>query len=86
MKLFGDLFQRPPSALRRRAPASRRALKQGSRCGCVIGRPMTWDSMLSYLRARATPMLKRWRWVYRRTVEIDGFIGSVEVALAQGKA
>ena len=42
--------------------------------------PYDWDSMLSHLQARAIPGIEIVEnGSYQRTVEIDGFTGSVEV-------
>src|SRR6202167_1626804 len=78
---FRDLFQRPPSALRRKSSASPESAEAGVTLRLRYRPPYDWDSMLGYLRARAIPNVETVEnGVYRRTVEIDGFIGSVDVA------
>jgi AraC family transcriptional regulator of adaptative response / DNA-3-methyladenine glycosylase II len=78
---FRDLFQRPPSALRRKSSASPESAEAGVTLRLRYRPPYDWDSMLGYLRVRAIPQVETVEnGVYRRTVEIDGFIGSVEVA------
>jgi AraC family transcriptional regulator, regulatory protein of adaptative response / DNA-3-methyladenine glycosylase II len=78
---FRDLFQRPPSALRRKSSASPESAEAGVTLRLRYRPPYDWDSMLGYLRARAIPQVEMVEnGVYRRTVEIDGFAGSVEVA------
>jgi AraC family transcriptional regulator of adaptative response / DNA-3-methyladenine glycosylase II len=75
---FHDLFHRPPSAIRRKtsishadAPATLRLRYRP---------PYDWDSMLAYLTARAIPGVEVVEnGIYHRTVEIEGFIGTVEV-------
>src|ERR1700723_185180 len=77
---FRDLFQRPPSALRRKSSASVESAEAGVTLRLRYRPPYDWDSMLGYLRARAIPNVETVEnGVYRRTVEIDGFIGSGEV-------
>src|ERR1700723_1761523 len=82
---FRDLFQRPPSALRRKSSAGPESAEAGVTLRLRYRPPYDWESMLGYLRARAIPNVETVENdVYRRTVEIDGFIGRVEVAhLAQ---
>jgi AraC family transcriptional regulator of adaptative response / DNA-3-methyladenine glycosylase II len=75
---FRHLFQRPPSALRRRSKAVAEAavtltLRYRS--------PYDWHSMLAYLSARAIPGVEVVeRGTYFRTVEIGDAMGTVEVA------
>jgi AraC family transcriptional regulator, regulatory protein of adaptative response / DNA-3-methyladenine glycosylase II len=77
-EIFRELFQRPPSALRRRNSARHEGkdvfLKLRYRA------PYEWNCMLGFLRARAIAGVEvvgddR----YLRTVEIDGAMGSIEV-------
>jgi len=79
-EVFQDLFHRPPRALRRRS--------SGSRSGCeaeIVLRiryrpPYDWKSMLSFLEARAIPGVEMVeKGCYRRTVEMDGSVGSIAV-------
>src|ERR1700728_747568 len=84
-EIFRDLFHRAPSALRRKSSASAERAEAGVTLRLRYRPPYDWESMLGYLRARAIPNVETVEnGGYRRTVEIDGFIGSVEVAhLAQ---
>ena len=77
---FQDLFQRPPSALRRRAPADRVA-QAGVTLRLRYKPPYDWPAMLAYLDARAIDGVERVaEGSYCRTVLHDGQVGSVEVA------
>jgi len=76
---FQQLFQRPPSALRRKTAASHAGA--GVTLRIRYRSPYDWDSMLGFLQARAIPgveVVEDGR--YLRTVDIDGLAGSVEVA------
>jgi AraC family transcriptional regulator of adaptative response / DNA-3-methyladenine glycosylase II len=80
---FQALYQRPPSALRRK---SQTALAAGSAAvsGVVVRLPYRppydWPFMLSYLAARAIPGVEAVAGErYLRAVEIDGRFGSIEV-------
>ncbi len=78
-EIFRDLFHRPPSALRRKTSASAAGAEAGVTLRLRYRPPYDWDSMLGYLQARAIPgveVVENGR--YRRTVEIDGFAGTVE--------
>jgi AraC family transcriptional regulator of adaptative response / DNA-3-methyladenine glycosylase II len=80
---FRDLFHRPPSALRRKTPLSATSPGAGVTLRLRYRPPYDWDSMLGYLRARAIPGVEVIEsQSYRRTVAIDGFTGSVEIAHA----
>jgi AraC family transcriptional regulator, regulatory protein of adaptative response / DNA-3-methyladenine glycosylase II len=76
---FHDLFHRPPSAIRRKShiiPAD-----AGVMLRLRYRPPYDWDSMLAYLTARAIPGIEVVeKGIYQRTVEINGNIGTVEVA------
>src|SRR5258708_5783784 len=79
-EVFQDLFHRPPRALRRRSSGSR----SGSEAGIVLciryRPPYAWESMLSFLEARAIPGVETVeKGCYRRTVEIGGSVGSIAV-------
>src|SRR5258708_2024755 len=79
-EIFRDLFQRPPSALRRKTSASTVGAEAGVTLRLRYRPPYDWDSMLGYLQARAIPGVEVVEnGCYRRTVEIDSFVGSVEV-------
>lgn len=80
-EIFRNLFHRPPSALRRRASASRAGAEAGVTLRLRYRPPYDWNSMAGYLQARAIPGVEVVdNGSYRRTVEIDGFVGSIEVA------
>jgi AraC family transcriptional regulator of adaptative response / DNA-3-methyladenine glycosylase II len=81
---FRKLYDRPPSALRRKAVT---AVPAGSVAASgVLVRlryrpPYDWPFMLSYLAARAIPGIERVDGDrYVRSVEVDGAFGSVEIA------
>ena len=75
---FRDLFQRPPSALRRKNSS-----RHGGKDVTLRLRyrpPYDWDCILAFLQARAVPgveIVDGGR--YLRTVEVEGVIGSIEV-------
>ena len=80
-EIFRDLFHRPPRTLRRKNSGGSAA---GADAGVTLRLryrpPYDWDSILGHLRARAIPgveVVENGR--YLRTVEIGGFVGSVEV-------
>ena len=80
-EIFRDLFHRPPSSLRRKISASVASLEAGVTLRLRYRPPYDWDSMLGYLHARAIPGVEAVEnGIYRRTVEIDGFTGSIDVA------
>src|SRR5258708_24411564 len=79
-EVFQALFHPPPRALRRRSSGSR----SGSEAGIVLciryRPPYAWESMLSFLEARAIPGVETVeKGCYRRTVEIGGSVGSLAV-------
>jgi len=81
---FRDLFQRPPSALRRK---SQKALPDGAAAAAGVTLrlryrpPYDWPAMLAYLATRAIAGVERVEGgIYRRTVALDGRFGTVEVA------
>ena len=77
---FRDLFHRPPSALRRKIAAGPVDAKAGVTLRLRYRPPYDWHSMFDYLQTRAIPGVEvAENGSYRRTVEIDGFAGSVEV-------
>ena len=79
-EVFQALFQRPPRTLRRETSASFVRAEVGVMLHLRYRPPYDWDSMLAYLAARAIPGIEVVdNGVYRRTVEIDGRIGSVQV-------
>jgi AraC family transcriptional regulator of adaptative response / DNA-3-methyladenine glycosylase II len=79
-EIFQDLFRRPPSALRKKISTSLTNAEAGVTLRLRYRPPYDWDSMLEYLRARAIPGVEVVEnGIYRRTVEINGSAGSVEV-------
>jgi AraC family transcriptional regulator of adaptative response / DNA-3-methyladenine glycosylase II len=79
-EVFQDLFDRPPSALRRKSAGGPAQADAGVTLRLRYRPPYDWDSMLGYLRARAIPGVEVVEGdVYRRTIEIKGCIGLVEV-------
>lgn len=80
---FQALYQRPPSALRRRAE---RAGDGGVRLNLTYRPPFDWDAMLATLAARGDTVEGR-RWSRRLTPAIDGAEGFVQVEpIAAGRA
>jgi AraC family transcriptional regulator, regulatory protein of adaptative response / DNA-3-methyladenine glycosylase II len=78
---FQDLFQRPPTALRRKPSSNKADQEAGVTLKLRYRPPYDWDSMLAYLYARAIPGVEIVEnRAYRRTVEVDGHIGDVRVA------
>jgi AraC family transcriptional regulator of adaptative response / DNA-3-methyladenine glycosylase II len=79
-EIFRDLFHRPPSILRRKTSASEKGAEAGVTLRLRYRPPYDWDSMLGYLQARAIAGIEVVDGgCYQRTVEIDGFVGTVEV-------
>lgn len=82
-EVFQDLFQRPPGTLRRKTlnPAGTEAAVT---LRLRYRPPYDWDSMIAYLQARAIPGVEIVeKGAYRRTVEIGGLTGSIEVVHLQ---
>jgi AraC family transcriptional regulator of adaptative response / DNA-3-methyladenine glycosylase II len=76
---FRDLFHRAPSALRRKN--SSRQGEKDVKLRLRYRPPYDWESMLSFLEARAIPgveVVEGGR--YLRTVEVNGAMGSIEVS------
>jgi AraC family transcriptional regulator, regulatory protein of adaptative response / DNA-3-methyladenine glycosylase II len=79
-EVFQDLFHRPPSALRRKSAGNSFDLAGGTLFRIRYRPPYDWDSMLEFLRARAIPGIEIVETnVYKRTVEIGGRCGFIEV-------
>ena len=79
---FLDLFHRPPSALRRKNTAKTEAKTEEKDIVLRLRyrSPYDWESMLSFLRARAIPGVELVEGeCYLRTVELDGAVGSIAV-------
>ena len=78
-EIFLKLFQRPPSALRRKSSDSANT-ESGVTLRLRYRPPYDWDSMIGFLRARAIPGVEVVEnGSYLRTIGIDGFTGSVQV-------
>lgn len=79
-EVFRDLFDRPPSALRRDDSTASVPAKMGVTLRLRYRPPYDWDSMLAYLEARAIPGIEVVEGdSYQRTIEIDGDVGFVQV-------
>ena len=79
-EVFQKLFRRPPSTLRRKTSVSSASQEAEVTLRLRYRPPYDWDSMLAYLQARAIPGVEVVEnGSYWRTVEIDGFTGSIEV-------
>jgi AraC family transcriptional regulator, regulatory protein of adaptative response / DNA-3-methyladenine glycosylase II len=79
-EVFHDLFHRPPSSLRRKSALNLPDVAGGTVFRIRYRAPYDWDSMFEFLRARAIPGIETVeKSVYRRTVEIDGRCGFIEV-------
>jgi AraC family transcriptional regulator, regulatory protein of adaptative response / DNA-3-methyladenine glycosylase II len=75
---FQNLFHRPPSALRRKTAAM---TDDGVTLRLRYRPPYDWDSILGFLKARAIPEVEIVEnGHYLRTVEIDGFSGTIDVS------
>jgi len=85
---FRQLFQRPPSALGRRpVAAAAGGMVSASATGVTVRLryrpPYDWPAMLSFLATRAVEGVERVEGdLYRRTVNQDGLLGTVEVGHA----
>jgi AraC family transcriptional regulator of adaptative response / DNA-3-methyladenine glycosylase II len=79
-EIFRQLFDRPPTALRRKSSSN--SLNSGEVTLWLRYRPpYDWDSILDYLRARAIPGVEVIEnESYFRTVGVDGSSGSVQVS------
>ncbi len=79
-EVFHDLFHRPPSSLRRKSAANPPQVTGGTVFRIRYRAPYDWDSMLEFLRARAIPGIETVEdSIYKRTVEIGGRRGFIEV-------
>jgi AraC family transcriptional regulator, regulatory protein of adaptative response / DNA-3-methyladenine glycosylase II len=78
---FRDLFNRPPSALRRKGHAGASVSETDVTLRLRYRSPYDWEAMLDFLEKRAIPGVEVVEnGVYERTVEMDGCAGSVAVA------
>lgn len=79
-EMFHHLFHRPPSALRRKTSRSATNVAAGVAIRLRYRPPYDWEGMLGFLRARVIPGVEVVEnGTYRRTVDLNGFIGSVHV-------
>jgi len=79
-EVFRDLFGRGPSTLRGEHSATAISPEAGVTLRLLYRPPYDWDSILAHLEARAIPGVEVVQnGSYRRAVEVDGLIGSVEV-------
>lgn len=79
-EVFQGLFHRPPSALRRKSSGGAENADAGVTLRLRYRPPYDWSSMLGHLQARAIPGVEVVEDdVYRRTVELKGCTGIVEV-------
>lgn len=79
-EIFLKLFQRPPSALRRKTSQGPSIPESGVTLRLRYRPPYDWESMLAFLRARAIPGVELVsKENYLRSVDMDGCCGSVEV-------
>jgi AraC family transcriptional regulator, regulatory protein of adaptative response / DNA-3-methyladenine glycosylase II len=75
---FQNLFQRAPSALRRKTAAT---ADDGVTLRLRYRSPYDWEAILRFMEARAIPeveVVENGR--YFRTVEMDGFSGTIEIS------
>jgi AraC family transcriptional regulator, regulatory protein of adaptative response / DNA-3-methyladenine glycosylase II len=84
---FQRMYQRPPSALRRQAHQAR---DDAAASGLVLTLsyipPYDWPRMIAFFEARAIPgieLVEPGR--YRRTIDVDGSHGTIEVSPLPGK-
>jgi AraC family transcriptional regulator of adaptative response / DNA-3-methyladenine glycosylase II len=78
-EIFRELFNRPPSALRRKT-SSNSSPEAGVTLRLRYRPPYDWDSMLAFLRARAIPGVEVVdNGSYLRTIGMDGSTGTVQV-------
>ncbi len=78
---FQGLFHRPPSALRRRTSTNSANAEDGIILRLRYRPPYDWNSIIGFLQARTIPeveVVKNGH--YFRTVEIDGFTGTIDVS------
>jgi AraC family transcriptional regulator of adaptative response / DNA-3-methyladenine glycosylase II len=85
---FHRLYGRPPSVLRRQQAGTGGRARDGSGIRLLLSYapPYDWPAMIGFLAARAIPgveVVESDR--YRRTVELDGCQGTVEVSPAPGR-
>src|ERR1700723_183598 len=78
---FQNLFQRPPSALRRKTSASSADVNDGITLRLRYRPPYDWRSIIGFLQARAIPEVEVVENEhYFRTVAMDGSTGTIDVS------
>jgi AraC family transcriptional regulator of adaptative response / DNA-3-methyladenine glycosylase II len=85
---FRRLYRRPPSALRReRAGGGNGAALSPITLRLAYAEPYDWSALIAFLAARAIPGVETVEpGRYRRTIELDGGHGTLEVAPVPGRA
>ena len=79
-EVFHDLFHRAPSSLRRKSALDPADPGEGTVFRIRYRAPYDWESMLEFLQARAIPGIETVeKDIYKRTVEIGGESGFIEV-------
>jgi len=79
-EVFHNLFHRSPSSIRRKSIVDASAAEQGTILRIRYRTPYDWDSILEFLRARAIPGVEIVEAnVYKRTIDIAGKVGFIEV-------
>jgi AraC family transcriptional regulator of adaptative response / DNA-3-methyladenine glycosylase II len=80
-------YKRTPSELRRLVRQQTTAGPECYRFRLAYRPPYDWDSMLSFLRARATPGVESVdAFHYRRTIQIDGKVGVIDVSHLESRS
>jgi AraC family transcriptional regulator of adaptative response / DNA-3-methyladenine glycosylase II len=83
---FRQLYGRPPSVLRRQRTAAASRDRSGITLTLGYAAPYDWPAMIEFLAARAIPGVEAVEAErYRRTIELDGCHGTVEVAPMAGR-
>jgi AraC family transcriptional regulator of adaptative response / DNA-3-methyladenine glycosylase II len=80
-RVMHDVFHAPPTTLRAKRRQSDRLVADGGLDTRLTFRPpLAWDELLAFLSARAVPGVEFvGEGVYRRTIEVDGLTGALEV-------
>ncbi|HEY2386454.1 MAG TPA: AlkA N-terminal domain-containing protein [Candidatus Binatia bacterium] len=82
---FHRLYDRPPSSLRRLSPSPEAGAGAAITVRLSYAPPYDWAAMIAFLAARAVPgveIVEPRR--YRRTIELDGQHGTIDVAPVTG--
>lgn len=79
-EVFHDLFHRAPSSIRRKSAVDPSDAQSATVLRIRYRAPYNWESMLEYLRARVIAGVETVKdGVYRRTIDISGQVGFIEV-------